>query len=600
MINHEFISKLKRQPKHGMATPPDPPDWSRPPDPTAWDAFTSALSGATTAIKNLTSMQASNVRGASILIETNQALFRSYTDLAKQQLWLEKRNSDLNKTFGLTVKQAAAYGQTLDNLSRGFKKGGDELRKYAINLQKVIGNYQLKDDAFSAQLLRTQEIITSTLGLTAEQAANFEFFAQGANAAGTDYLVTTNAIAKDLEGITGEAGLFKQITADMSDLSADLQMHYSRIPGTLEVATVKARRLGMSISQLNKAGENLLNIEQSIGQELEYQLLSGRRLVDTQGKSLTNSFREAQLRGDASKQADIMNKILDQEGETLEHNLFARKQMSQLLGMDEASLARALQKKKILEKIGGEALFEQSGKELFENAKALGASAEDLATLSEEKDTRGTEDILASIEKKLITEGIRVNIPDQANVVSTLSADILTASSGLSKLVNIGGEGISTFIGYGKLAADVTSKISEVTQGIGEVILAYETAGASSAAFTAIRSLMGATTGSANWQITGTGPKAVTTGTGGVVEGAKSGGPVAAGRPYLVGELGPELFVPKSAGTIVPNNQMAANTNNTDINALANAIVSALQNAKFEVKMDSTFSGGGMNNPRYM
>jgi NADPH-dependent 7-cyano-7-deazaguanine reductase QueF len=45
---------------------------------------------------------------------------------------------------------------------------------------------------------------------------------------------------------------------------------------------------------------------------------------------------------------------------------------------------------------------------------------------------------------------------------------------------------------------------------------------------------------------------------------------------------------------------MAANTNNTDINALANAIVSALQNAKLEVKMDSTFSGGGMNNPRYM
>jgi hypothetical protein len=34
------------------------------------------------------------------------------------------------------------------------------------------------------------------------------------------------------------------------------------------------------------------------------------------------------------------------------------------------------------------------------------------------------------------------------------------------------------------------------------------------------------------------------------------GGPVRAGRPYLVGERGPELMVPSSNGAIIPNNQM--------------------------------------------
>ena len=34
------------------------------------------------------------------------------------------------------------------------------------------------------------------------------------------------------------------------------------------------------------------------------------------------------------------------------------------------------------------------------------------------------------------------------------------------------------------------------------------------------------------------------------------GGPVTAGRPYLVGERGPELFVPGRTGGIVPNGQM--------------------------------------------
>jgi hypothetical protein len=35
-----------------------------------------------------------------------------------------------------------------------------------------------------------------------------------------------------------------------------------------------------------------------------------------------------------------------------------------------------------------------------------------------------------------------------------------------------------------------------------------------------------------------------------------SGGPVSAGAPYIVGERGPELMVPGSNGTVVPNNKL--------------------------------------------
>lgn len=40
-----------------------------------------------------------------------------------------------------------------------------------------------------------------------------------------------------------------------------------------------------------------------------------------------------------------------------------------------------------------------------------------------------------------------------------------------------------------------------------------------------------------------------------------AGGPVSSGRPYIVGEVGPELFVPSSSGSIVPNNAMGGNSN---------------------------------------
>jgi hypothetical protein len=39
--------------------------------------------------------------------------------------------------------------------------------------------------------------------------------------------------------------------------------------------------------------------------------------------------------------------------------------------------------------------------------------------------------------------------------------------------------------------------------------------------------------------------------------GKAVGGPVAGGTPYVVGEKGPELFVPGASGTIIPNDAMS-------------------------------------------
>jgi hypothetical protein len=44
---------------------------------------------------------------------------------------------------------------------------------------------------------------------------------------------------------------------------------------------------------------------------------------------------------------------------------------------------------------------------------------------------------------------------------------------------------------------------------------------------------------------------------GPVLPGRAAGGPVSAGMPYVVGEEGPELFVPKQSGTIIPNGARA-------------------------------------------
>ena len=70
-----------------------------------------------------------------------------------------------------------------------------------------------------------------------------------------------------------------------------------------------------------------------------------------------------------------------------------------------------------------------------------------------------------------------------------------------------------------------------------------------------------------------------------------SGGPVAAGGAYLVGERGPELFVPGSAGNVVPNGGGAVynvHVSAMDPTAAATAVVRAIE--EFEARNGPRFA----------
>lgn len=54
---------------------------------------------------------------------------------------------------------------------------------------------------------------------------------------------------------------------------------------------------------------------------------------------------------------------------------------------------------------------------------------------------------------------------------------------------------------------------------------------------------------------------------GAIFGGARaSGGPVTSNKAYLVGEQGPEIFVPSSSGSIIPNQSIGSSSTNTTIN----------------------------------
>ena len=65
------------------------------------------------------------------------------------------------------------------------------------------------------------------------------------------------------------------------------------------------------------------------------------------------------------------------------------------------------------------------------------------------------------------------------------------------------------------------------------------------------------------------------------IPGRQHGGPVSAGRPYMVGERGPELFVPSQSGSVAANKSLPTAD---DIGA---AVVAALHRVPLVVPQDA-------------
>ena len=73
------------------------------------------------------------------------------------------------------------------------------------------------------------------------------------------------------------------------------------------------------------------------------------------------------------------------------------------------------------------------------------------------------------------------------------------------------------------------------------------------------------------------------------------GGMVSANKPYIVGEVGAELFVPSSSGRIIPNNQLSSGSGSMTINLTVNGAIDSEGTARTIINAlnDSFYRGTG-------
>lgn len=347
--------------------------------------------------------------GINVVLGNVQKLGTSISNTAKETLIFDRIYGNLTKTLGVTSKQATQLGVSLAKVSQKLNIGQAQSTKYLSSFQKILPGYSkiiTQNGTVAESFVEIQTALQLNAGLSEDAAASVTLFAGAVSGDAKNALSSIATIGKEIEKSTGIVGAQKQILQGIANAGASAQLQFGRIPGALELAVLKANQLGFSIKDLSNIGNNLLNIEQSVSDELEYQLLSGQKLVKN-GRSLTNEYRQAFLTGDADKQAETLQEIISSQKDVLKNNVLARQQLAKTLGIQEEELSKAIQ----LEELRNELRLDgvtQSG-ETFQDLFAMDRN-EFLAKIESDPKLKENQEKLVDQFDKNLTESERIDL----------------------------------------------------------------------------------------------------------------------------------------------------------------------------------------------
>jgi hypothetical protein len=287
----------------------------------------------------------------------------------------DQQATKLGKSLGVSKQQARAIREEFVKYSANTNDTfvtTDRLLKAQSELSEELGIAV----QFSGEELATFSKLTEIVGLTAQEAGKLASFSAAAGVGTKDYVkqIRLSVFASNQANKVHFSD--KLILQDISKLSAGILVKFQNNPKALAAAVVQTKALGLSLEQVDKAGEALLNFESSIENQLKAQLLTGKQLN-------LEKARYAALTGD---QVTLAQELADQVGslaEFEEMNVLAQKSLAEVFGMSKDELADMLLKQEAITKYGKDAA--KLNAQQLKDQKASGLSMADYLTKQAEQ-----------------------------------------------------------------------------------------------------------------------------------------------------------------------------------------------------------------------
>ena len=235
-----------------------------------------------------------------------------------------------------------------------------------MELSKILGTNAM----FTEEMLITQTALTHQLGLSAETSG--EIAKLGLLTGKTSKEIAANVLGQSvaMNAANGTALTEQQILKDVAKLSSSIQLSMANNPIELAKAVQTAKQFGMELSQVDGIANSLMNFEQSIGAELEAELLLGKNIN-------LEKARTAALNNDLATVAEEIAKQAGSAAEFTAMNRIQQEALAKAVGMSKDDLAKSLQDREVLAALGAK---EGTALEAYNKLKEKGLSNEAIAT----------------------------------------------------------------------------------------------------------------------------------------------------------------------------------------------------------------------------
>lgn len=289
-----------------------------------------------------------------------------FTFLYKKATEVDKYIGNMSKTLNITNSEAQGLAEEFNHFKAMALETGVTTQGMAEALTAVNGELGLAG-RISNENLATMEKLNRFAGLNYQQQAQTLKTAMATGEEYEDYIKNVQGTIKLKKFEQGLALNEKKIMLDINKAADSIKLSIAGGGDGLANAAVAAAKLGVSLNKVDQIAGSLLNFEESIKNELDAELLTGKELN-------LEKARELALNNDLE---GVAKEIANQVGTAAEFNnmnRIAQESMAKAVGMTRDELAGALIEQEAIAHVGG--LVNDQQKEAYEAyKKQYGAEA---------------------------------------------------------------------------------------------------------------------------------------------------------------------------------------------------------------------------------
>jgi len=283
-------------------------------------------------------------------------------------LSLDATTEKVAQNLGISFHEAAGMNQQFSQIAQDSNNifvTTEGIANSQIQLSAALGTNAM----FTAEMLQTQTELTHQLGLSAETGG--EIAKLGLLTGKTSKEIAANVMGQSvaMNAANKTAITEKSILQEVAKLSSSIQLSLGNNPVELAKAVQTAKQFGMELSNVDGIAGSLLNFEQSIENELAAELLLGKNIN-------LEKARQAALNNDLATVAEEIAKQAGSAAEFTAMNRLQQEALAKAVGMSKEDLAKSLQSREILAKLGGKDADMQAA---YNRLKAEGLSQDEIA-----------------------------------------------------------------------------------------------------------------------------------------------------------------------------------------------------------------------------